>query len=55
VLKQIFKFMREEKGATFLEYAVMASFIAVVAAFAIASLGTTISPIFSTAAATFGS
>ena len=54
-MDQVRHFVKEESGATAVEYAIMASLIAVVIVAAVQALGASLIPIFNTVAAGFGS
>lgn len=52
-LQKIRRFMRDEDGVTAIEYALLASLIAVVIAVAVGSLGTSVNGLFTRVAAGF--
>ena len=54
-MDQVRRFVKDESGATAVEYALMASLIAVVIAAAVQALGSSLIPIFTNAAAGIGS
>ena len=54
-MEQVRRVVSEESGATSVEYAIMASLIAVVIAAAVQALGASLIPIFTNAAAGLGS